>query len=84
MDDWLLAARARIAQTVGEDASAYDLSDDDVQTLLSLSGDAAHDSVRTNAPLVSYLAGLAVGRSGAVSLADVAAAARGFRPDSTG
>ena len=43
-----------------------ELSPDDVRALLDLARVAAHDSgERTNAPLVCYLIGVAVGKSGA-------------------
>jgi hypothetical protein len=61
--EWLAAASARIAQGVGDDASAYELGDADVAHLLELARVAAHESGdRTNAPLVCFLVGLACGR----------------------
>ena len=67
MNDWL-AARAR---ALGVD----DLSSDEISLLLSLAGDAAHESgQRTNAPLLCYLVGRAQTRSaeGERSLAELA------------
>jgi Domain of unknown function (DUF6457) len=56
VDAWLQSARDVIAP--GEDLSAAE-----VRTLLDLARVAAHDSgERTNAPLVCYLLGIAVGR----------------------
>jgi hypothetical protein len=55
VNEWL-ATRAR---ALGVD----DLAPDEVSTLLNLAGDAAHESgVRTNAPLLCYLVGLAHAR----------------------
>jgi hypothetical protein len=56
VDPWLQSARDKIAPDV-------ELSAADVRTLLDLARVAAHDSgERTNAPLLCYLVGLAVGR----------------------
>ena len=64
MDPWLQSARDRIAPEV-------ELSAADIRTLLDLARVAAHDSgERTNAPLLCYLLGVAVGRG--AELADVA------------
>jgi hypothetical protein len=80
MHEWLIDARGRIAQSVEESPAAYDLSEEDAEVLLALAGVAAHESEdRTNAPLVSYLVGLAVGRHGC-SLEAAASAARGAAP----
>jgi hypothetical protein len=71
MDGWLLEARAKLAEAVGEDASAYDLSRAEMDELLELARVAAHASgERTNAPLLCYLVGLAHGRHGG-DLADL-------------
>ena len=73
MDTWLDEAIARL----GSDAGALALTDAEVQTLLSLARVAAHSSgERINAPLVCYLVGLEVARSGR-SLEDVAEKAAG-------
>ena len=56
MDQWLQSARDKIAPGV-------ELSAADIRTLLDLARVAAHDSgERTNAPLLCYLVGVAVGR----------------------
>jgi Domain of unknown function (DUF6457) len=56
VDAWLQSARDKIAPDV-------ELSAADVRTLLDLARVAAHDSGdRTNAPLLCYLLGVAVGR----------------------
>ena len=65
MDEWLTNARDRLARATGEDASALELSQADVDELLELARIAAHESgERINAPLLCYLVGLARGRRG--------------------
>jgi Domain of unknown function (DUF6457) len=65
MDGWLDDARAKLAQAVGEDPAAYDLTQAQADELLDLARIAAHDSgERTSAPLLCYLVGLAHGRHG--------------------
>ena len=66
---------ARIAAELGEEP----LHDDEVEALLDLARDVAHQSERKSAPLASFLAGIAVGRADgprAVALTDVAARVR--------
>jgi hypothetical protein len=71
MDGWLEEARGKLADAVGEDLSAYDLTRADMDELLELARIAAHESgERTNAPLLCYLVGLAHGRHGG-DLADL-------------
>ena len=66
MDDWLTAARDRLAREAGETPESLDLSQPDVDELLELARIAAHESgERINAPLLCYLVGLARGRKGA-------------------
>jgi Domain of unknown function (DUF6457) len=61
--EWLDSARVRLARAVGDDPSAYELDEDDVADILDLARVAAHESgERTNAPLLSYLVGLARAR----------------------
>jgi hypothetical protein len=63
MHEWLDQARLRLAETVGGEASDYELGSVDSDRLLELARIAAHESgERTNAPLLSYLVGLAHGR----------------------
>jgi hypothetical protein len=63
VDEWLRQARDRLATAADEDASAYDLSQGDIDDLLELARVAAHASgERINAPLLCYLVGLARGR----------------------
>lgn len=65
MDGWLQESRARLAEAVGEEPAAYDLSRAEMDELLELARVAAHESgERTNAPLLCYLVGLAHGRHG--------------------
>ncbi len=77
MDGWLQESRARLAEAVGEEPTAYDLSRAEMDELLELARVAAHESgERTNAPLLCYLVGLAHGRHGG-ELADLVDAAVG-------
>ena len=67
MADWLEEAQERLQSGI-VDVGELALSPADAGVLLELARRAAHDSgARTNAPLVCYLVGLAVGRSGAVT-----------------
>ena len=62
MPDWLEEARQRLESVEG--AGGLALSSEYAELLLQLARIAAHDSgERTNAPLVCFLVGLAVGRS---------------------
>jgi hypothetical protein len=81
MREWLEDAQGRVADLVGDEPGDYSLSDEHVDLLLALAGVAAHASGdRTNAPLATFLAGLALGRHDDRTLADIAAAARGESP----
>lgn len=63
MHEWLDKARVRLAEAVGEDPSAYALTQADIDDILDLARVAAHESgERQNAPLLSYLVGLARAR----------------------
>jgi Domain of unknown function (DUF6457) len=65
VDDWLRQARDRLAAESGEEASALELTQEEVEELLELARIAAHESgERTNAPLLCYLVGLVQGRRG--------------------
>jgi hypothetical protein len=65
VDEWLSAARDRLARAAGEDASALELGQAEVDELLELARIAAHESgERINAPLLCYLVGLSHGRRG--------------------
>jgi uncharacterized protein DUF6457 len=67
VNDWLAQRADALARATGIDREAFELSDDDVDRLLDLAAHAAHDSdARTNAPLLTYLAG--VGRARGASL----------------
>jgi len=62
MDDWLTAARDALAREAGVEPASLGPSDSDVVELLELARVAAHESGdRRNAPLLSYLVGLAAG-----------------------
>lgn len=63
MDSWLTDARSRLAGASGVDAGDLRLTEAQVTTLLDLARIAAHDSGdRTNAPLICFLVGVAMGR----------------------
>ena len=63
MDAWLTDVRNAIADATGIPAVELEIGEDEARELLSLARIAAHDSgERTNAPLLTYLAGVAVGR----------------------
>jgi hypothetical protein len=65
VDEWLSQARDRLAESVGEEPSRYELGEGETYELLELARIAAHESgERTNAPLLCYLVGLARGRKG--------------------
>ena len=65
MDEWLQAARDRLAAAAGLAPAELDLGRAHVDELLELARIAAHESgERTNAPLLCYLLGLARGRGG--------------------
>jgi hypothetical protein len=77
VDDWLQAARDRLAEAAGEDPAALDLSQAEIDELLELARIAAHESgERINAPLLCYLVGLVRARGGG-DLADLVDAAVG-------
>ena len=60
MNEWLSQRADALARVTGVDRSALELSDEDAEHLLDLAAHAAHDSdVRTNAPLLCYLVGVA-------------------------
>jgi hypothetical protein len=75
--DWLEQARVRL-ETAVDDAGDLSLSPADVELLLELARAASHESgERTNAPLVSYLVGLAHGRNSNVTLEQIVALSLG-------
>lgn len=78
MDAWLDSARQRIGTATGISEDHLALSESQVEALLDLARVAARDSGdRTNAPLVCFLVGLAVGRDQDVELSTLAARTRG-------
>ena len=65
MNDWLTTNAEAVAAATGLEPGRLRLSSADETALLDVARVAAHDSGdRTNAPLLCYLAGLAVGLSG--------------------
>jgi hypothetical protein len=75
--EWFDNARQSLAEAVGESGADYELSLADVERLLELARVAAHESDdRTNAPLISYLVGVARGRHPDRTLEELIAAAR--------
>ena len=65
MNDWLTRNADAVAAAAGLEPGRLVLSAADETVLLDVARIAAHDSGdRTNAPLLCYLAGLAVGLSG--------------------
>lgn len=74
MDAWLSQVRDAIAHAAGIPPGELEIDADTARELLDLARIAAHESgERTNAPLSTYLAGLAVGRG--ADLDDVVRAA---------
>ena len=65
LTDWITILAHHI------DTGDYELSKDDILTLLDLSRDASHQVERAASPLTTFLVGVAVGRGG--SLGKVAA-----------
>ena len=77
MDAWLTSARDAVADAAGIPRERLELEEKARQDLLDLARIAAHTSGdRTNAPLLSYLAGVAVASGG--DLDAVVAAVRGL------
>ena len=71
MNDWLSARADALAAAAGIDRVELELSDDEVDRLLELAGHAAHASgVRTNAPLLCYLVGIAHARGASLEQLD--------------
>jgi hypothetical protein len=80
MSDWLEQVRSDLASAVGDLPAGYELSREDVDALLEAARIAAHESGdRRNAPLTTYLLGLARGRHPEQSVADLVTAATGSR-----
>jgi hypothetical protein len=70
VNEWIETARRRLADELGAPATDYTLTGDAVEQLLELARESAHASGdRTQAPLASYLVGLAHGRHPERSLA---------------
>lgn len=78
MSDWLDRAAQRLAEAVGQPPADYALGEAEVEALLDLARVAAHESGdRKNAPLLSYLVGLAHGRVPGSSLVELTREASG-------
>ena len=78
MDAWLTQVRDTIAAATGIPASELEIDEEDAREFLDLARLAAHESgERTNAPLLTYLVGVAVGRG--TDFDEVAAAATSSR-----
>jgi hypothetical protein len=72
VDAWLQEARDAVAAVSGLPPAELELDEDEVRTVLEIASIAAHESgERTNAPLLCYLAGIAV-RGGSVDLETLA------------
>ena len=62
MNEWLSERADALAAATGVERTAFDLSDEDAERLLELAGYAAHSTdLRTNAPILCYLVGVARG-----------------------
>jgi hypothetical protein len=71
VNEWLAKQADALADATGIDRNAFELSPDEIDMLLRVAGDAAHESgARTNAPLLCYLLGRA--RPGVASLDELA------------
>lgn len=78
MDAWLTSARNAIADAAGIPQTELSIDEDEARSLLDLARIAAHTSGdRTNAPLLSYLVGVAAAKGG--DLDAIAAAIRELR-----
>ena len=76
---WLESAQRRLQESF-PDSGPFTLSPADIEALLELAKAAAHESGdRTNAPLVSYLVGLAHGRATDATLPGLIQVALGTR-----
>ena len=74
MDAWLTQVRDAVAAATGIPAAELEIGEEHARELLDLARIAAHESgERINAPLLTYLAGIAVGRG--ADLDEVVAAA---------
>jgi len=62
VNEWLSERADALAAATGVERTAFDLSDEDAERLLELAGYAAHSTdLRTNAPILCYLVGVARG-----------------------
>jgi len=76
--EWLEAASRRLSEGVQDDPERYRFDEGEIDLILDLAGVAAHEGGhKTNAPLLSYLVGLAHGRHPDATLAELTAVAAG-------
>lgn len=76
MYEWLEAASLRLSAGVKDDPALYRFGAGEIDEILDLAGAAAHEGGhKTNAPLLSYLVGVAHGRHPELELGDVIALA---------
>ena len=76
MYEWLDQAAQRLCSGVNDDPALYRFGSGEVDEILDLARVAAHDGGhKTNAPLLSYLVGLARGRHPELGLAEAIALA---------
>jgi len=60
VNEWLARRADAFAEATGIDRDAFELSPEEIEQLLALAAEAAHESgARTNAPLLCYLLGRA-------------------------
>jgi hypothetical protein len=72
MNEWLEDTTAKLAAATGDEPAVYELTADEQRALLELARVAAHESgARVNAPLATFLAGVARGRHPERSLAEL-------------
>lgn len=78
--EWLEVAARNLSDGVDDDPALYWFEDGEIDRILDLAGVAAHEGGhKSNAPLLSYLIGLAHGRHPDLELAEVIARAIGDR-----
>ena len=71
MNEWLSERADALAAATGVERTAFDLSDEEAERLLELAGYAAHSTdLRTNAPILCYLLGVARGGGASVEELD--------------
>ena len=72
MNEWLDDTATKLAAATGDDVTVFELTAEEQRALLELARVAAHESgARVNAPLATFLAGVARGRHPERSLAEL-------------